>query len=49
MVYEALSWKTIYNHYLRNGKRLAGELGTTTTNESTQQTLFECSIMHVKV
>ena len=49
--YEALSWKTIYNHYLRNGKRLAGELGTTTTttNDSTQQTLFQCSTMHVKV
>jgi len=50
--YEALSWKTIYNHYLRNGKRLAGEVGTTgttTTNDSTQQTLFECSTMHVKL
>ena len=44
--YEALSWKTIYNHYLKNGKRLAGEVATTNT---TQQTLFECSTINVKL
>ena len=46
--YEALSWKTIYNHYLQNGKRLAGELETTTNKDTTQQTLFECSTINVK-
>ena len=39
----------VINRYLRNGKRLAVEVGTTTTtNDSTQQSLFECSTMHVK-
>ena len=30
---------------VQNGKRLAGELAISTTNESAQQTLFECSSM----
>ena len=50
--YETLSWKTIYNHYLKNGKRLAGEvetITTTTTTKNTQRTLFECSTINVKL
>ena len=47
--YEALQWKTIYNHYIRNGKGLAGEVETTNTTNTTQQTLFECSTTNVKL
>ena len=46
--HHALSWKTIYNNYLKNGKRLAGEMPLSTT-DTTQQTLFECSTINIKL
>ena len=33
----------------QNRKRLAGELAISTNNETTQQTLFECSTLNVKL
>jgi len=50
--HQALSWHTIFNKYLENGKRLAGEMPLTTNNNNsgtTQQTLFECSTINVKL
>ena len=32
--FEALSWMTIYNQYVRNGKRLAGEQEVNTTQQT---------------
>ena len=34
---------------VQNGKRLARELAISTNNETTQQTLFECSTLNGKL
>ena len=45
--FEALSWMTIYNQYVQNGKRLAGEQEVNTTQQTL--VLFECSTINIKL
>ena len=49
--YDTLSWHTVYNQYLQNGKRLVGEVAMeeNTKTGSRQPTIFECSTVNVKI